>query len=261
MPAARGHASHGSTASTTTTFLITRIPHSKTISIEYPSHQACALPVLTYGLPLWFAENGTGIKSRLSKINKVHSHACKWITGCFCTTPIGAREVIAGLPPLVTLLNAQLHGFLQEQFEHAVDPQRPGQRVLDLFDNRITIDTSSPKKGTASFKAWVRDLKTEIEQLHDKPENVVVYTDGAFHHSNYKAAFAFTIPQGDTWYDRAIEAALEHTIERTPHDHITMFIDNKAAANSLFNFEVKSSQMSIVRINWLLKAWLSENCQ
>ncbi|KAF8683034.1 hypothetical protein AX14_004368 [Amanita brunnescens Koide BX004] len=75
------------------------------------AYQACALPVLTYGLPLWFAEDGAGVKSRLSKINKVHSHACKWITGCFCTTPIGAREVIAGLPPLVTLLNAQLHGF------------------------------------------------------------------------------------------------------------------------------------------------------
>ena len=75
------------------------------------AYQACALPVLTYGLPLWFAEDGAGIRSWLSKINKVHSHACKWIAGCFRTTPIGAREVIAGLPPLVTLLNAQLHGF------------------------------------------------------------------------------------------------------------------------------------------------------
>ncbi|KAF8625061.1 hypothetical protein AX14_011674, partial [Amanita brunnescens Koide BX004] len=64
------------------------------------AYQACALPVLTYGLPLWFAEDGAGVKSRLVKINKVHSHACKWITGCFRTTPIGAREAIAGLPPL-----------------------------------------------------------------------------------------------------------------------------------------------------------------
>ena len=75
------------------------------------AYQACVLPVLSYGLPLWFAEDGVGVRSRLSKINKVHTHACKWITGCFCTTPIGAREVIAGLPPLVTLLNSQLHGF------------------------------------------------------------------------------------------------------------------------------------------------------
>ena len=291
------------------------------------AYQACALPVLTYGLPLWFAEDGAGIKSRLAKVNKVHSHACKWITGCFHTTPIGAREVIAGLPPLVTLLNAQLHGFrariaalppnhilctmmtqkwtnpayasisrktrpthlpsdvpfrrlrthlVQEQFEYAADPLRPGQRVLDLFGDRVTIDTSSPKKGTASFKAWVRDLKTEIKKMHDKPESVTIYTDSAFHHSDYRAAFAFTIPQGNTWHDqydwcpavssfdaelRAVESTLEYVIGKAPRDHILIFIDNKAAANSLFNFDVKSSQMSVVRINLLLNAWLSEKHQ
>ncbi|KAF8668547.1 hypothetical protein AX14_006143, partial [Amanita brunnescens Koide BX004] len=217
------------------------------------AYQACALPVLTYGLPLWFAEDGVGIQSWLNKINKVHSHACKWITGCFRTTPIGAREVIAGLPPLVTLLNAQLHGFraritalppnhilctamiqkwtnpayasisrktrpthlpsdvpfrrlrthyVQEQFEHSSDLQRPGQRVLDTFADRIIVDTYSPKKDMDSFKAWVRNLKQEIEQMHCEPHNVVIYTDGAFHHSNYKAAFAFTIFQNGLWHDQ-----------------------------------------------------------
>ena len=206
------------------------------------AYQACTLPVLTYGLPLWFAEDGAGVRSWLNKINKVHSHACKWITGCFRTTPIGAREVIAGLPPLVTLLNAQLHGFraritalppnhilctamtqkwtnpayalisrktrpahlpsdvpfrrlrtyrVQEQFEHSSDLQRPGYRVLDTFADRITIDTYSPAKGTDSFKAWVRDLKQEIKQMHREPDSVAIYTDGAFHHNDYKAAFAF----------------------------------------------------------------------
>ena len=289
------------------------------------AYQACALPVLTYGLPLWFAEDGTGVRSRLNKISKVHSHACKWITGCFRTTPIGAREVIAGLPPLVTLLNAQLHGFraritalppnhilctamtqkwtnpayasisrktrpahlpsdvpfrrlrthrVQEQFEHSSDLQRPGCRVLDIFANRITIDTYSPAKGTDIFKAWVKDLKTEIEQLHHEPDSVAIYTDGAFHHNDYKAAFAFAVLQNGTWNDhydwcpaassfdaelRAIEAALAHLTTKTRCSRATLFIDNKAAANSLFNFDVKSSQMSVVRINLLLNAWLSEN--
>ena len=260
------------------------------------AYQACALPVLTYGLPLWFAEDGAGVRSRLTKISKVHSHACKWITGCFRTTPIGAREVIAGLPPLVTLLNAQLHGFraritalppnhilctamiqkwtnpayastsrktrpahlpsdipfrrlrthyVQEQFEHTSDLQRPGQRVLDIFASRITIDTYSPKKGTESFKAWVRDLKQEVEQMHNEPESVTVYTDGAFHHDDYKAAFAFTVFQNNTWHDhydwcpaassfdaelRAIEAALAHITTRTACTRTMLFIDNKAAA-------------------------------
>ena len=291
------------------------------------AYQACVLPVLTYGLPLWFAENGAGIKSRLTKINKVHSHACKWITGCFRTTPIGAREVIAGLPPLVTLLNAQLHSFrariaalppnhilctamtqkwtnlayasisrktrpahlpsdvpfwhlwthyVQEQFEHASDLQRPGQRVLNTFADRVTINTFSPKKGTASFKAWVRDLKQEIEQMHHEPHSAAIYTDGAFHHDDYKAAFAFTVFQDDTWHNqfdwcpaassfdaelRAIEATLAHVTTRTSCTRAMLFIDNKAAANSLFSFDVKSSQLSVVHINMLLHAWFSENPQ
>ena len=274
-----------------------------------------------------FRAKNAGVKSRLTKINKVHSHACKWITGCFRTMPIGAREVIAGLPPLVTLLNAQLHGFrariaalppnhvlcmamtqkwtnpayasvsrktrpahlpsdvpfrrlrthyVQEQFEHASDLQRPGQRVLDIFNNRVTIDTHSPKKGTDAFKAWVRDLKQEIEQMRHEPHSAVVYTDGAFHHDDYRAAFAFTIFQNDTWHDqfdwcpaassfdaeiRAIEASLAHITTRTLSTRVTLFVDNKAAANALFNFDVKSSQLSVVRINMLLNAWFSENPQ
>ncbi|KAF8672147.1 hypothetical protein AX14_005608 [Amanita brunnescens Koide BX004] len=293
------------------------------------AYQACALPVLTYGLPLWFATDGIGIKSRLSKINKVHSHACAWITGCFRTTPIGAREAIAGLPPLVTLLNAQLHGFrarisalppshilctsmrqkwtnpayasisrktrpahlpsdvpfrrlrthlVQEQFEYSTQPQRPGQRVLDRFSDRVAMDTSSPKKGTEAFKAWVADLKIEIEQLHTEPDSVIVYTDGAFHHNNFKAAFAYTAHHNDTltWLDnfgwcpaassfdaelRAVESALEYVTTQTSYRHAFLIIDNKAVATSLFNFDVKSSQMVIIRINLLLESWLAGDAQ
>ena len=165
---------------------------------------------------------------------------------------------------------------VQEQFEHSSNLQRPGQRVRDLYANRITIDTYSPKKGTALFKAWVKDLKQEIEQTQYEPGSIAIYTDGAFHHHDYKAAFAFTILQNGAWHDqydwcpaassfdaelRAIEAALAYATTRTHCNHVTLFIDNKAAANSLFNFDVKSSQLSIVRINILLDAWLSENLQ
>ena len=125
-------------------------------------------------------------------------------------------------------------------------------------------------------KAWVRDLKQEIEQMHHEPQSVSIYTDGAFHHDDYKAAFAFTIFQDNTWHDhydwcpaassfdaelRAIEAALAHITTRALCTRATLFMDNKAAANSLFNFDVKSSQLSVVRINMLLNAWFSENPQ
>ncbi|KAF8663528.1 hypothetical protein AX14_006975, partial [Amanita brunnescens Koide BX004] len=150
------------------------------------------------------------------------------------------------------------------------------QWVLDTFADHITVDTHSPKKDTDSFKAWVRNLKQEIEQIHREPHSVVIYTDGAFHHSDYKAAFAFTICQDDLWHDqydwcpaassfdaelRAIEAALAHLTTRTLCNRAILFVDNKAAASSLFNFGVKSSQMSIIRINMLLDAWLSANSE
>ncbi|KAF8668223.1 hypothetical protein AX14_006194 [Amanita brunnescens Koide BX004] len=263
--------------------------------------------------------DGQAIEDVATLFETMHTH--------FSTSPIGAREVIAGLPPLVILLNAQLHGFraritalppnhilctamsqkwtnpaytsisrktrpahlpsdvpfrrlrthhVQEQFEYASDLQRPGQRVLDTFADRITVDTYSPKKDTDVFKAWVGNLKQEIEQIHHEPHGVVAYTDGAFHHSDYKAAFAFTVFQNDSWHDhydwcpaassfdaelRAVEAALAHLTTRTLCDHVTLFIDNKAAASSLFNFSVKSSQMSIVRVNMLLDAWLSTSSE
>ena len=193
------------------------------------TYQACAIPVLTYGLPLWYAYGGAGVKAYLQKINKVHSHACKWITGCFRTTPIGAREVIASLPPLVIILDAQLHGFrarittlppnhilrttmelkwsnpshsaiprktrpvhlpsdvpfrrlrthyVQEQFEYTSDAQQPGKRVLDLHDQQVTIDTSSPKKASKTFKAWVDNLQRELQELQQVPNSLTIYTDG-----------------------------------------------------------------------------------
>ncbi|KAF8679006.1 hypothetical protein AX14_004598 [Amanita brunnescens Koide BX004] len=162
---------------------------------------------------------------------------------------------------------------VQEQFEYSTRPQRPGQRVLDRFGDRVTIDTSSPKKGTEVFKAWVKDLKVEIEQLHTEPDSIVVYTDGAFHHNNFKAAFAYAAHHNDTltWLDRfgwcpaassfdaelrAIESALEYVTLQTSYTRVYLIIDNKAAATSLFNFDVKSSQMAIIRINLLLESWL-----
>ncbi|KAF8673474.1 hypothetical protein AX14_005390 [Amanita brunnescens Koide BX004] len=193
----------------------------------------------------------------------------KWTNPAY--TSISRKTRPTHLPSDVPFRRLRTH-HVQEQFEYASDLQRPGQRVLDTFPDRIIVDTHSPKKDMDSFKAWVENLKQEIEQMHQEPRSVVIYTDGAFHHSDYRAAFAFTIFQNGLWYDqydwcpaassfdaelRAIEAALAYLTTRTLCDRATIFVDNKAAANSLFNFDVKSSQMSIIRINMLLDAWLA----
>ncbi|KAF8696580.1 hypothetical protein AX14_001506 [Amanita brunnescens Koide BX004] len=74
------------------------------------AYQACALSVLTYGLPLWYTMWGAGVIRLVKKMERVHSYALGWITGTFRTTPIGARELIAGIPPLKIILNLRLRG-------------------------------------------------------------------------------------------------------------------------------------------------------
>ncbi|KAF8680852.1 hypothetical protein AX14_004444 [Amanita brunnescens Koide BX004] len=109
------------------------------------SYQACVIPVLTYGLPLWFAHDGAGVKKYIQRINKVHSHACKWIVGCFRTTPIGAREVIAGLPPLILLLNSLLHGFCT--------------RITTLSTNHILRTAMEQKWRNLAYAAVLRKTR------------------------------------------------------------------------------------------------------
>ena len=62
-------------------------------------YQAAVLPVLTYGLCLWYVAQGAGVIKHVKRLERVHSFAMGWITGTFRTTPTGARGVIAGIPP------------------------------------------------------------------------------------------------------------------------------------------------------------------
>ena len=74
------------------------------------AYQACALSVLTYGLPLWYAMWGRGVIKLVKIMERVHNYALGWITGSFRTSPIGARELIAGIPPLRVILNMRIQG-------------------------------------------------------------------------------------------------------------------------------------------------------
>ena len=74
------------------------------------AYQACVLSVLTYGLPLWYTMWGAGVTRLVQKMERVHSYALGWIIGTFRTTPVGARELIAGVPPLKVILNLRLRG-------------------------------------------------------------------------------------------------------------------------------------------------------
>ncbi|KAF8718447.1 hypothetical protein AX14_011825, partial [Amanita brunnescens Koide BX004] len=74
------------------------------------AYQACVLLVLTYGLALWYTTWGSGIIRLVKRMERVHSYALGWVIGAFRTSPVGSRELIAGIPPLKILLNMRLHG-------------------------------------------------------------------------------------------------------------------------------------------------------
>ena len=74
------------------------------------AYQACVLPILQYGSALWYAPGGTGVIKHVKRMERVHSFAMGWIMGTFRTTPLGARGLIAGIPPLRILLDLRFHG-------------------------------------------------------------------------------------------------------------------------------------------------------
>jgi len=53
-------------------------PRNRTLA-----YKAVTLPVLTYGLALWYAEDGRGVKKHLMTMRRVHNFALHWITGAF----------------------------------------------------------------------------------------------------------------------------------------------------------------------------------
>lgn len=61
------------------------------------------LPLLFYGLPLWWNEQGHGNQLFVKEMQKVQNVAARWITGCFRTTPVGALNLLSGL----VLMNLQ----------------------------------------------------------------------------------------------------------------------------------------------------------
>jgi hypothetical protein len=62
-------------------------------------YRACVLPIATYGSRLWLYE-GAAMKGPLDSLQKMQRRTCLWITGAFKTSPIGAAETLAGVPPI-----------------------------------------------------------------------------------------------------------------------------------------------------------------
>ena len=75
------------------------------------AYNACITSILTYGLPLWYAEDGKGVQSNFKHMCRVQNFVVRWITGGFRGTPIGAMELISGIPPLRLRCNLLIAGY------------------------------------------------------------------------------------------------------------------------------------------------------
>ena len=284
------------------------------------AYQGCVLPIITYGSALWYAPGGVGVSRHIRRMDRVHSFALNWITGTFRTTPLGARGIIAGIPPLRIILDLRFHGLrarlttlgdyhivhssrsqrwinlrianirprarprhlpndnpltrlttdeVREQFLPFHTTARPGTRLLDVFTDRIIIDTS-PKKNTTLFKAWLQDLAKSISSLHSSGRHVI-YTNGAYWNKSARGAHSFTAFHGGTWQDFsgwcpagssfdseivAIETAIQWACIQQLPDPV-FFVDNKAALTTFTDTRVRSSQTSCIRISEIIQDYLS----
>ena len=101
-------------------------------------YNAYVVSVLTYGLPLWYAEDGAGVLKNFRKMARVQNYAVHWITGGFRGTPIGAMELLSGVPPLRLRCNLMLAGYVA--------------RIHTLPDNHLL----KRAWGQDTIPAWLR---------------------------------------------------------------------------------------------------------
>ena len=285
------------------------------------AYQACVLSVLTYGLPLWYTMWGSGVICLVKRMERVHSYTLGWVIGAFRTSPVGSRELIAGIPPLKIVLNMHLQGMIarlvslgdqhslyrawtlrwlpkaisrtpprrrarhlptdnpltwllasavREQFFPHHPVACPGERVSDLFPDRLFFDLSAPKRTSKLFDGWVRDFKIKINSFTSDGRSLV-YSDGAYWTKTSRASYAFTAFHDGAWHDTlgwcpagssydtelaALEEAIQWAIVRCIPDPIFL-IDNKSVLLSFLDLSTHSSQTSSIRINMLLKDFLS----
>ncbi|KAF8661938.1 hypothetical protein AX14_007156 [Amanita brunnescens Koide BX004] len=285
------------------------------------AYQACVLSVLTYGLPLWYTMWGSGIIRLVKKMERVHSYALGWVIGTFRTSPVGSRELIAGIPPLKIILNMRLQGMtarllslgehhalyrtwtlrwlptalsrtpprrrarhlptdnplmrlsaaaVRKQFFPHHSIARPGERVSDLYADRLFFDLSAPKRASKLFDGWVRDLKSKINTLVNDNRSVI-FSDGAYWSKSSRASYAFTVHHDSSWHDisgwcpagssfdaeiAALEEAIQWVTVRRIQDPI-FFIDNKSVLTSFLDLDTHSSQTASIQINILLHDFFS----
>ncbi|PSR78236.1 hypothetical protein PHLCEN_2v7493 [Hermanssonia centrifuga] len=133
------------------------------------------VPVITYGMQLWWHSNLKNVKWHMAESANVQAKAARWIIGGFRTTLTGALNALAGLPPI------------KGRSRHLMN--KAALRVHKLLDkefpNRIKFCLLHPLKSKKKeFENWYE--KTFVPKLHSlmwgferKKVIYIVFTDGS----------------------------------------------------------------------------------
>jgi hypothetical protein len=106
--------------------------------------KTCVLPILIYGLPLWYAEWGRGIIKHIKYMSHVQNYAVCWITGGFKTSPTGSLDIILGIPPLKVTCNLRISQLMARiaslpdghMLKEAWQVDQPHRRIAGLHFRR-----------------------------------------------------------------------------------------------------------------------------
>jgi hypothetical protein len=115
-------------------------------------YRTCVLPIATYGSRLWLYE-GAAIKGPFGSLCKMWRHVCLWITGTFKTSPFGAAETLAGMPPI------HLHG------KKLVEQSHVHTCMLQATHTFCHLVNGHHKFSVKTFKGQIcGDLKSSITE-------------------------------------------------------------------------------------------------
>ena len=129
----------------------------------------------------------------------------------------------------------------------------PGNRVLDMFADRINMRLSHPARSSPDFPTWIQDLKLRIEREASSPHTTLCFSDGSYSPHNGKRAgcASLIIPPKPlppivrklacgqaTAFDAEIMGltiALHHATLIEDSSDIILYADNEAALKALLN--------------------------
>ncbi len=126
-----------------------------------------------------------------------------------------------------------------------------------------------PSKSSDAFCTWLVNYTSWLDTISNS-DNIVIYTDGSFwrHKQTGAVAYAasinkrfihestFPCPAASSFDAElsAVHAALDWlTSIDKPTPHIYLLIDNIACLQSCLNTDIKTNQMSAIRINILMR--------